>query len=106
MNRYAAAKPYTLPTALAELDGPTTGTVTLPRHLDWGPRYVYDLADQADVVLMYERVIREAQTPADLETYLNGPLLRQLWADLFLPLPVRTAWQSRFPELAAKAAAA
>ncbi|MFD5073153.1 hypothetical protein [Streptomyces sp. NPDC058371] len=37
MNRYAAAKPYTLPTALAELDGPTTGTVTLPRHLDRDP---------------------------------------------------------------------
>ncbi|MEU5699237.1 hypothetical protein ACFFS2_00475 [Streptomyces aurantiacus] len=34
MNRYAAAKPYTLPTAL---DGPATGTVTLPHHLDWGP---------------------------------------------------------------------
>lgn len=55
---------------------------------------------------MYERVIREAQTPADLQTYLNGVLLRQLWADLFLPLPVRSAWQSRFPELASKAAAA
>lgn len=106
MNRYTAAKPYTLPTSLSELDGPTTGTVTLPRHLDWGPRYVYDLTDKADVVLMYERVIREAQTPADLQTYLNGALLRRLWADLFLPLPVRSAWQSRFPELAATAAAA
>ena len=56
MSRYAEAKPYALPTSLAELGGPTVGTVVLPRHIDWGPHYEYDLADAADVVLMYERV--------------------------------------------------
>lgn len=106
MNRYAAAKPYTLPTSLAELDGPTSGTVMLPRHIDWGPHYAYDLADEADLVLMYERVIREAQTSADLHAYLNGTVLRRLWPELFLPLPVRSEWQARFPELGTTAAAA
>ncbi|MGW7753373.1 hypothetical protein ACWGK6_17870 [Streptomyces violaceusniger] len=100
MSRYAAAKPYVLPASLAELDGPTTGTVTLPRHIDWGPHYVYDLADEADFRLMYERVIREAQTDDDLNTNLSAMSLRHVWRELFLPLPIRAAWEARFPELA------
>ncbi|MEU0811374.1 hypothetical protein [Streptomyces sp. NPDC005970] len=99
MSRYAAAKPYVLLESLAELDGPTTGGVTLPRHIDWGPHYIYDLADEADIRLMYERVIREAQTRDDLNAYLNATWLRQVWCDLFLPVAVKTAWGIRFPEL-------
>lgn len=99
MSRYAAAKPYALPESLGKLDGPTTGSVTLPRHIDWGPHYIYDLADEADLRLMYERVIREAQTGDDLKTYLNARSLRQMWRDLFLPHPVRAAWEARFPDL-------
>ncbi|MCG0284840.1 hypothetical protein [Streptomyces sp. PSAA01] len=99
MSRYAAAKPYVLPESLDELGGPTAGSVTLPRHIDWGPRYVYDLTDEADLRLMYERVIREAQTRDDLNAYLNAMTLRRMWRDLFLPFPVKTAWETRFPEL-------
>ncbi|AGP56339.1 hypothetical protein [Streptomyces rapamycinicus] len=99
MSRYAAAKPYVLPESLDELCGSTVGSVTLPRHIDWGPRYVYDLTDEADFRLMYERVIREAQTRDDLNAYLNAMPLRRMWRDLFLPLPVKTAWETRFPEL-------
>ncbi len=106
MSRYAAARIYALPESLDELVGPTSGSVTLPRHIDWGPHYEYDLADAADLLLMYERVIREAQTPADLRSHLNVGLLRRHWMDLFLPSPTRTAWQDRFPELAPRAAAA
>ncbi|MCQ9183724.1 hypothetical protein KMT30_32690 [Streptomyces sp. IBSBF 2953] len=106
MSRYAAARIYALPESLDELVGPTSGTVTLPRHIDWGPHYEYDLADEADLLLMYERVIREAQTAADLRAYLNADLLRQHWTDLFLPTPTRAAWQARFPALAPAAAAA
>jgi hypothetical protein len=106
MSRYAAAKPYAVPMSLAELSGPVTGTVVLPRHIDWGPDYAYDLADEADLLLLYERVIREAQTQVDLARYLNENLLRRLWADLFLPSPVRSAWQARFPELRTTMAAA
>ncbi|MEE4594215.1 hypothetical protein V2J94_20390 [Streptomyces sp. DSM 41524] len=99
MSRYAAAKPYVLPESLDELCGPTVGSVTLPRHIDWGPRYVYDLTDEADFQLMYERVIREAQTRDDLNTYLNVMPLRRMWRYLFLPLTVKTAWETQFPEL-------
>jgi hypothetical protein len=106
MSRYAAARIYALPESLHELVGPTSGTVTLPRHIDWGPHYEYDLADEADLLLMYERVIREAQTAADLRAYLSADLLSQHWTGLFLPAPARTAWQARFPELAPAAAAA
>ncbi|MDJ0380138.1 hypothetical protein [Streptomyces sp. G-G2] len=78
----------------------------LPRHLDWGPHYEYDLADDADVLLMYERVIREAQTPEDLHSHLDADVLRSHRRALFLPGPARAAWESRFPELASSQAAA
>lgn len=106
MSRYAAARIYALPDSLDELVGPTSGIVTLPRHIDWGPHCAYDLADEADLLLMYERVLREAQSPADLCAHLNADLLRRHWTDLFLPAPVREAWQTRFPQLAPAAAAA
>lgn len=34
---------------LAELRGPTSGTVTPPVHLDWTPSSSYDLADPGRV---------------------------------------------------------
>ncbi|MFZ3494134.1 hypothetical protein ACODT5_13065 [Streptomyces sp. 5.8] len=105
-SRYAQLRPYTLPGSLGELSGPADGLVVLPRHLDWGPHYEYDLADDADVVLMYERVIREAQTPEDLHAHLNADVLRSHWRTLFLPGPARAAWEARFPELASASAAA
>ena len=106
MSRYAAARIYALPDSLDELVGPTSGSVTLPRPIDWGPRYEYDLADEADLLLMYERVIREAKSTADLRAYLNADLLRRHWTDLFLPSPARAAWQARFHGLVPTAAAA
>jgi hypothetical protein len=106
MSRYTAAKPFVLPTSLAALEGPRAGAVILPRHIDWGPQYVYELTDEADLRLMYERVIREAQTPADLNAYLNVAVLRRLWGELFLPAHIRTAWEARFRELGTTVAAA
>lgn len=69
------------------------------RATSTGAHYIYDLADEADFRLMYERVIREAQTRDDLSAYLNAASLRQVWCDLFLPVAVKTAWGIRFPEL-------
>jgi len=80
--------------------------VTLPRHLDWGPPYAFDLGDPADLVLMYERVIREAQSPADLHDHLNRVTLLRIWPELFLPRELRAQWHARFPELGPRAAAA
>ncbi|MCQ8829907.1 hypothetical protein [Streptomyces malaysiensis] len=85
MSRYAAVKPYVLPESLDHLGGPTAGGIALPRHVDWGPRHVYDLTDEASFRLMYERVVREAQTREDLDAYLNAMPLRKMGRDLFLP---------------------
>lgn len=105
MSRYAEAKPYALPTSLADLAGPTSGTVTLPRHIDWGPAYVYELADESDTAVMYERVIREAQSPGDLVAYLNAATLQRVWPRLIIPAPARRQWEARFSELAHRAVA-
>ncbi len=105
MSRYAEAKPYAVPRSLSDLTGPTGGTVVLPRHIDWGPAYVYDLADESDLALLYERVIREAQTPDDLTAFLDGATLRRLWPTLIVPRPARARWEARFEELAHQAVA-
>jgi len=105
MSRYADAKPYAQPTSLADLAGPTSGAVTLPRHIDWGPPYVYDLADESDLAVMYERVIREAQGPDDLAAFLDAATLRRLWPRLIIPPPARRQWETRFDELANRAVA-
>lgn len=88
-----------MPESLGDLVGPSEGVVRLPRHLDWGPAYEYDLADAADLAVMYERVIREAQSGEDLQTCLDGDTLRRLWGRLVVPAPVRALWERRFPEL-------
>ncbi|HET8657597.1 MAG TPA: hypothetical protein VFM55_01210 [Micromonosporaceae bacterium] len=96
-RRYA--KPVTVPDRLDLLAGPTTGVVTLPRHLDWSGCPVYDLDFPGRIVDLYRTVILEATKPDDLHAYLNEATLRRLWPQLWLPAPVRTAWQSRFPDL-------
>ena len=40
---YGDRKPYIVTDDLGDLRGPTEGTVTLPHHLDWSGRAVYDL---------------------------------------------------------------
>jgi hypothetical protein len=105
VSRYAEAKPYAVPESLSDLTGPVSGTVVLPRHIDWGPDYVYDLADESDLALLYERVIREAQTPDDLVAFLDGATLRRLWPRLIVPRPARVRWEARFEELPHQAVA-
>ncbi|WP_327107627.1 hypothetical protein [Nonomuraea glycinis] len=78
--------------------GPVTGVIELPIHLDWSEQRVYDLDDDAQLGLMYERVIREAVHLDDLRTYLNGPLLTRLWPRLYLPVQARRSWEARFRE--------
>ena len=106
VSRYAEAKPYAVPDTLSELTGPVHGLVRLPRHLDWGPEYAYDLDDDADLAVMYERVVREAQSAADLQDHLDGATLQRLWPLLIIPAPARARWEQRFPQLRRQATAA
>ena len=54
---------------------------------------------------LYQIVLREAASPGDLDSYLDGDTLVALWPDLWLPRGVRRAWEDRHPVLRAASAA-
>ena len=98
---YADRKPYVVVDDLAVLRGPTEGTVTLPHHLDWSGRPIYDLGRPARLASMYKAVLNEATTAQDLRTGSTARLI-EVWPTLWLPPRLRGLWESRFPELAAR----
>lgn len=100
---YEESRPYAVPDSLDELAGPTTGVLELPLRLDWSEQSRYDLSDDRQRNLMYERVIREAMRVEDLRAYLHGPTLLRIWRQLWLPQRVRALWESRFRNLASPA---
>ncbi|MDP4334220.1 hypothetical protein Q7F20_12645 [Curtobacterium sp. A7_M15] len=62
----------------------------------WGPEPVVDLGYPDDVAKTYEATLREGAI-GDVCTVLNGALLAEVWPELVLPVPVRAAWEHRFP---------
>ncbi|MGH3662134.1 MAG: hypothetical protein ACRDTQ_09795 [Micromonosporaceae bacterium] len=100
---YEDGRPYTVPDSLEELTGPTIGVVELPLRLDWSEQGRYDLSDERQRNLMYERVIRESMRVEDLRTYLHAPTLCLVWRQLWLPRKVRMLWESRFRSLVSAA---
>jgi len=100
-SRYVDQRHYIVPASLAELRGPASGAVTLDRSLDWSGDAAYDLGDPGDLQVMYQTVLNQATTVADLRRWLHGETLRRLWPVLWLPTRLRALWQARFPELAA-----
>lgn len=44
-------------------------------------------------------MLLEAATADDLEQWLDGQALQQLWPHLYLPRVVRADWQRQHPEL-------
>ena len=99
---YGDRKPYVIPDDLAELRGPTAGTVTLPHHLDWSGRAAYDLDRPARLASMYKVVLNEAASVEDLRTWLDRAALVEAWPTLWLPPRLREQWETRFPELAGR----
>jgi len=101
-GRYAAVA-----ASLADLKGPTEGTVELPLWLFWSsPDRTFDLSKPYMLRSMYETVLGEASHLEDLTTYLDGDTLIALWPDLYLPKGVRQAWEDRHPVLRAAAVTA
>jgi hypothetical protein len=98
---YAATRPYVVPDSLDELTGPASGTVELPISIHWGPDKGHDLDDPDYRRLMYERVVREANSVDDLRRFLNRDLLIELWPTLILPPQCSDLWHAKFPQLAA-----
>jgi hypothetical protein len=95
-----ASRPVVVVDDLARLHGPSSGVVTLPITLNWTPRTRYDLGTETAARSLYQVVLREAHTEAELETYLNPDLLRRLWPSLTLPKAVREFWEAAHPTLA------
>jgi len=98
-SRYQDQRRYVVAAGLDDLRGPTRGMVTLDRSLDWSGDPQYDLDDEADLAIMYQTVLNEASTPEELARWLDADTLRRIWPALWLPPVLRSAWQSRFPEL-------
>ncbi len=93
--------------SLADLRGPTEGTVELPLWLFWSrPGHAFDLGDQDMRLWLYQTVLREASRLEDLTAYLDGDTLVALWPDLYLPKGVRQAWEEAHPLLRASATVA
>lgn len=79
---------------LADLQGPVTGTVTLPLRLYWslyGRPWCLD--DRDELIEMYEVVLQEALFAAELTTFIHGPTLLECWPDMWVPKGVRRAWE-------------
>jgi hypothetical protein len=90
--RYSDVRPIVLPDAFDTLAGPTSGVVELPTRLAWSGLRSFDLGDDRQLGMLYETVIREAMSTADLAGYLNTAILRRIWHRIWLPTGQRQAW--------------
>jgi hypothetical protein len=89
-------RPVLVAVSLSDLRGPVDGAVELPLRLFWSaPDKEFSLDDPDERRQLYEIVLREARHPDDLATFLNGGLLVAVWTDIFLPRPVRKAWEDQ-----------
>jgi hypothetical protein len=110
-RRAYRGRPVLVPADLADLRGPTSGTVTLPLWVFWSsgdqPRQ-WKLDNPVDRREMYRTVVREARRRTDLDN-LDGDTLIEIWPDICrrtLPPQVQAAWEDRHPALAAARKAA
>jgi hypothetical protein len=93
-------RPVLVAASPADLRGPTSGVVELPLRLYWSaPDRTFSLDDPAERRKVYRIVIREARRPDDLAAFLDGDTLLALWPGIFLPKPVRRAWEDEHPDL-------
>ena len=85
----------TVPRALTDLRGPTTGSVGLPTALFWsGPNpgdVRWDVTDLDRRRDLYEIVLVEGSL-ADIVALVDGPALVEVWDRMYLPRHVRVAW--------------
>lgn len=101
-----ALRPVVVVNDLRDLHGPRTGQYTLPLHLNASAPRLFDFGLGTDRLAAYQLVLLEAASPHDLTAWLDADDLLALWPDLYLPRPLRQAWESAHPVLAAKGAAA
>ena len=107
VRRLYLGRPVLVAARLADLHGPTAGTVELPLHLFWSAADArFNLGDAGMRRQLYEAVVREARHPDDLARYLDGATLVAMWPVMHLPRRVKQAWEDQHPVLRAISAAA
>lgn len=89
----ATLRPYPVPSRLWRLTPEEAlRSYEPPIALWWsGPPRTFDLARRRDRCRLYEIVLREGR-PTDIESVIDGVLLREVWPDLALPRALATAW--------------
>ena len=94
----SGGRPVWVPSLLPRLEAEQAfARVTLPLHLNWStPGRIFDLALRSDRARVYEVVLREGR-PVDIETYIDGLLLIDMWHELVLPPAVREGWEPLLP---------
>ena len=87
-------KPFFVPDQLPRLSVEAAlATVVLPPHADWSTAgHARKLADRSERLLAYQVVLAEGRA-ADILRFVDGALLVDAWADLYLPAVIRHAWQ-------------
>ena len=93
-HKVGRGRPFAVPSALPRQPiDKAFATVVLPLSVDWSePRRSYNLATRTDRALLYETVLRQGH-PEDIERYVEGVLLADIWDELFLPAPIKEKWQ-------------
>jgi hypothetical protein len=67
--------------------------VVLPLELNWSaPGRLYELRDRRRRARLYEVVLREG-SPREIQRYVDGLLLADIWPDLVVPRDLRAARQ-------------
>ena len=89
----AERKPDSLPESLPALPPDrTTCMVQLPSRINWSePHRIFNLADREDRLHAYSLLLRSGKR-ADIEAYVDGPGLVELWPELDLPRDMRRRW--------------
>jgi transcriptional regulator with XRE-family HTH domain len=73
--------------------GEALADVVLPLELNWStPGRRFATRGRRERARLYEVLLREG-SPADLERWVDGALLIDVWGDLVLPRTIRRAWQ-------------
>ena len=96
---YGGVIRYVVPASLFDLQGPSTGPVTLPARLRSGPQRTFDLDAPGQVHSAYQTVIQRGSLQ-DQVRLLNERVLTHAWPALILPVRCRDLWEAKFPGLA------
>ena len=90
---------YVVPESLESLEGPASGVVELPIHLDWGPDRRYEAGDDASCRTLYQLALQNSGSTDEMAKIINPGRLVALWPSMRLPDRCRQRWNDAFPQL-------